>query len=316
MNLIDVLGPFYLQKAVVMSLLNILFRRHAQKPSESGPAADTTTAPLVVTSHGGTDRGLVRQSNEDCFAIVELTRTMHVHQTNLPQPALRASNNRGHFFLVADGVGGNAVGEVASSLSIESIEDFLLHTLRRFSNLRASEEQNALKELQTALSEADNRIFSETDKHPEWRGMGTTMTMAFVVNSRLFIAHAGDSRCYLLSRDLFHQLTQDHTFLAELVKRGIVTDPAPRHPFRNIVSNILGGDQPGVRAELHNLDIHAGDVLLLCSDGLTDMVPDEKIAAILRQEKEPKAACTRLIAQANAKGGKDNITAIVVHFNN
>src|SRR6185369_8063720 len=156
-----------------MSLLN-LFRRPAKR--DEPPRGDATTAPLTVTSFGATDRGRKRSTNEDCFAIVELTRTMRVHETNLPQSKTRFSCHRGHFFLVADGVGGNAVGEVASSLSVESIEEFLLHTLKRFSNLQASEEQNALKELQAALVEADNRIFAEADRHPEWHGMGTTLT--------------------------------------------------------------------------------------------------------------------------------------------
>jgi protein phosphatase len=277
--------------------------------AEGGPSA-----PLAVASFGLTDRGQARASNEDCFAVVELARTLRVHQTNLPHAGTRYSGHRGHFFLVADGVGGSAVGEVAASLSVETIEEFLLHTLRRFSNLQATEEQNALKELQAALVQADARIFQETDKHPAWRGMGTTLTLAFAVNSRLFVAHAGDSRCYLLSNGGFHQLTQDHTFFAEMVRRGIASAETVRHPYRHIVTNILGGTEPGVRVELHCLDTHADDVLLLCTDGLTEMVPDDRIAAILQEEPEPRRACQRLIAEANQQGGKDNITAIVAHF--
>jgi len=291
-----------------------LFRTKPKTECVQGVALYRSPSPLALESFGITDRGSVRDSNEDCFAIVELARTLRVQQTNLPHGGPRYSGHRGHFFLVADGVGGNAVGEVASSLSVETIEEFLLHTLKRFSNLQATEEQNALKELQAALVQADARIFQETARHPEWRGMGTTLTMAFAVNSRLFVAHAGDSRCYLLSNGDFHQLTQDHTFFAELVRRGIVTDTAVQHPYRHIVTNILGGTEPGVRVELHSLDIHPDDILLLCTDGLTEMVPDSRIAAILRGEKSPQRACQRLIAEANDQGGKDNITAIVTHF--
>jgi len=217
--------------------------------------------------------------------------------------------------LVADGVGGNQAGEVASGVSVISIEEFLLNTLKRFSNLQASEEQGALRDLQNALLQADSRIFEETAKHPEWRGMGTTLTMAFAVNWRLFVAHAGDSRCYLYSGGRLQQLTQDHTITAEMVRRGIMSPQNQRDsPWRNVVTNFLGGSKRGVQAELHSLDLHVGDVVLLCSDGLTEMVPEEHIAAILAEENDPRSACERLVSEANKRGGKDDITAIVAHF--
>jgi protein phosphatase len=148
-----------------------------------------------VRSFGLSDRGFVRPTNEDCFVVVELARTMSVRHTNLPQTTPKYSSHRGHVFLVADGVGGHQAGEVASVLTVETIEEFLLNTLKRFTNLQASEEQNALKELQAALVHADARIFAETARHPEWHGMGTTLTLAFAVSWTLFVAHAGDSRC-------------------------------------------------------------------------------------------------------------------------
>ena len=206
-------------------------------------------------------------------------------------------------------------GEVASGLSVTTIEDFLLNTLRRFSNLQASEEQGALLALQEALCQADSRIFEETAKHPEWQGMGTTLTMAFAVNWRLFVAHAGDSRCYLYSGEKLQQLTQDHTMTAEMARCGIISaDQAARHPWRHVVTNFLGGKERGVRVELHSLDLHPDDVLLLCSDGLTEMVSEERIAAVLQEEHDPQRACERLIAEANRLGGKDNITVIVTRI--
>jgi protein phosphatase len=269
----------------------------------------------VVRSFGLSDRGQVRPSNEDRFVIVELARTMYVHQTNLPQSAAKFSSHRGHGFLVADGVGGHKGGEVASALTVESIEEFLLNTLKRFSNLQVTEAQNALKELESALLHAEARIFCETAKHPEWRGMATTLTLAFAVNWMLFIAHAGDSRCYLLSKGELHQLTLDHTMTAELIRQGVLSpNGGARAPFRHVVTNILGGSEPGVQVELHRLDLHPGDVLLLCSDGLTEMVAEDRITLILREENDPQRACERLVAEANMHGGKDNITVIVAHF--
>jgi protein phosphatase len=280
------------------------------------PKAPSTTPvakpPFIVQSFGLSDRGQKRSSNEDCFVVAELARTLQVHHTNHPHNEASFSCHRGHVFLVADGVGGNKAGEVASDLTVRTIEEFLLNTLKRFSNLQASEEQGVLLDLQKALFQADARIFEEGTTHPEWQGMGTTLTMAFAVNWHLFVAHAGDSRCYLYSGDRLQQLTQDHTMTAEMVRRGLIApEDQKHHPWRHVVTNILGGTERGVQAELHSLDFHAGDVLLLCSDGLTEMVSEEKIAAILREENLPQRACERLVAEANKLGGKDNITVIV-----
>jgi protein phosphatase len=204
---------------------------------------------------------------------------------------------------------------VASALTVVSIEGFLLNTLKRFFNLKAAEEQNVLQEFQSALLQADARIFEEADQHPELIGMGTTLTMAFAVNWKLFVAHAGDSRCYLFSKGELHQLTRDHTAVAEMVRLGALSpQAAARHPYRHAVTNVLGGREPGVQAELHKLDLEPDDVLLLCSDGLTEMVGDDRIAAILQDEQEPQSICERLVAEANEQGGNDNITVIASRF--
>jgi serine/threonine protein phosphatase PrpC len=293
-----------------MNLLN-LFRSQTPDNDKDAPPCP----PLIIQSYGLSDRGLVRATNEDCFVIAELARALNVHHTNIPQSSASYSCHRGHVFLVADGVGGHSAGEVASELSVKSIEEFLLNTLKRFTNLQASEEQNALRDLQNALFKADARIFEETAVHPEWRGMGTTLTMAFAVNWRLFVAHAGDSRCYLMTAGKLQRLTDDHTMSAEMVRRGMIPpEKEAEHPFRHIVTNILGGTERGVRVELHRLDLHPHDLVLLCSDGLTEMVSEECIAAILREEAEPKRACERLTAAAKDGGGKDNITVIVARI--
>ena len=138
--------------------------------------------PFTVRSFGLTDPGRVRSANEDHFVIVELVRTMSVLQTSIPQAKSQYSRNRGHLFLVADGMGGHQAGEVASALTVVTIEGFLLNTLKRFFDLKAPEEQNVMKEFQSALLQADAKIFEEAAQHPELIGMGTTLTMAFAVN--------------------------------------------------------------------------------------------------------------------------------------
>lgn len=287
-------------------------------PSQASRAdsADTVVfgprPPFTVNGFGLSDRGKKRDSNEDHFAVAELVRTLRVHHTSLRQLATSLSAHRGYVMLIADGVGGGNAGEIASGLSVATIEDFMLNTLKRFSNLQAGEEQAALRALQEALCEADARIFEETDEHPEWRGMGTTLTMAFAVNWRLFVAHAGDSRCYLFSGGRLQQLTQDHTMTADMARRGLLPpEKVAGHPWRHVVTNALGGSEPGVQVELHSLDLHPDDVLLLCSDGLTEMLSDEEITGVLQAEHDPQAGCERLVAEANGRGGKDNITVIV-----
>jgi protein phosphatase len=239
---------------------------------------------------------------------------MHIHHTNLLQFTERSSRHHAHVFLVADGIGGSQAGEVASGLSVKTIEEFLLNTLHRFTNLEASEEQAVLRDLQDALFQADSRIFEESEKNPDWRGMGTTLTLAFAADWRLFVAHAGDSRCYLQSTGTLQQLTQDDTLVGELGRNGVLS-PADQahHPLRHVVTNYLGGSEPCVRVELHSLALHPDDVVLICSDGLTDMLTENQISAILAEESSPEAACRRLVTEANGLGGKDNITAIVAH---
>jgi protein phosphatase len=270
---------------------------------------------VAVRSYGLTDQGRVRETNEDQFLIAELARTLWVHQTSLPQQATHYGRRRGHIFLIADGMGGHQAGEVASALSVTTVEDFVLHILKRFSNLQAKDEPSVAQEFQAALREADAKLFQEASHHPEFKGMGTTLTLALVSGWTLFVCHAGDSRCYLWRAGQLQQLTRDHTYAAELARRGLIKPEAVReHRFRHVVTNALGGVEAGVHPDVQQYHLVPADTLLLCSDGLTDMLSDERLAAILQEQAEPQVACERLIAEANAQGGRDNITAIVARF--
>lgn len=281
----------------------------------ASPPLAVPPAPPAVRAYGLSHPGRVRANNEDVFVVGELARTLIVRHTNFPQPDETHSRYRGHVFLVADGVGGNEAGDVASRLGTASVEEFLLNAFRRVTAAPPADGQTALRELQAALRRADARLFDEADRHPEWRGMGTTLTMAVASGWRLFVAHAGDSRCYLFSAGKLRQLTADHTFAADMARSGLISrTQQDHHPWRHVVTNLLGGTELGVRAEVHQLDLHPGDVLLLCTDGLTDMVPDEAIAAALAAEADPESASRRLIDEANRNGGEDNVTAVVARF--
>ncbi len=275
----------------------------------------TAAAPaaLRVVAAGATDRGQVRDNNEDAFVIAEMIRAMSIKGSSLAQPpTLLGEVVRGHLFVVADGMGGHNAGEEASALAVTTIEDFLLNTLRWFFRLQGD---SLIAEFQQALRTADERIFAESQRRPGLRGMGTTVTLAYSVDDVLYIAHAGDSRLYVARGGQLYQVTTDHTLVNEMVRNHVIDEKAAStHPMRNIITNTLGGDRPGVHPEVHKVPLEANDVVLLCSDGLTEMVGGPEIMAVLASESEPEAACKRLIDRANELGGRDNITVVIAKF--
>jgi protein phosphatase len=280
---------------------------------ESARAA-SAQSQFVVSSFGATDRGRVRPTNEDHFVIADLVKAMQVRQTSLEEPRDRFAEQRGHLFLVADGMGGHRAGEHASALAVTLIEQFALNTFRWFMPLTAAD-ADVVTGFQEAVEQADATIVEAATRHAELRGMGTTLTLAYHYGGELLVIHVGDSRAYLLRDATLRQLTQDHTIVAEMVRRGeLDTADARRHRLRHIITNVVGGPQPGVHADAHSLELRVDDELLLCSDGLTEMLSHDEITQVLRSEPHVEAACTRLISLANERGGKDNITAIVARF--
>jgi PPM family protein phosphatase len=267
---------------------------------------------MRVECHGLTDRGQVRSSNEDQFLIAELHRVLQVAQSSLQKPQNLFGAEGAHLWVVADGMGGHSGGQQASQLAVLTIERFMLDTFKWFFQLRG---ENLLTEFQEAVRSADARIFESAARHPELAGMGTTVTMAYAVGGQLYVVHAGDSRCYLYRRGQLHQLTLDHTLTQQLVQAGELSPAeAENSPFKNVITNAVGGSEPGVRVEVHKQSLQPEDSVLLCSDGLSNMVAPEDIAAVLGTARSPEAACRELVERANAAGGRDNITAIVARF--
>lgn len=281
------------------------------------PCPSGTHRPLTVRSHGRTDTGRKRHSNEDQYLIAALSKALQIEQTSLDQTDVQFGHPQGHLFLVADGCGGHAGGDKASELAVHSIEQFIVKTLNWCAQLRPGGATDALLgEFQKALVHANDRVLREGSRQPQLHGMATTLTLAYFLERILFVAHVGDSRCYLLRNGLLYRLTRDHTMVAEMVRRGVLKpEDAAHHAYRHVVTNVVGGADPGIHVELHKLSLEAGDSLLLCSDGLTEMVSDEEILNILiTAQPDPTAACDRLVALANEKGGKDNVTAIAAIF--
>ncbi len=289
----------------------------ATAPAVSGNGATEPTLrrPITVQSFGATDRGKVRTSNEDQFVVATLMRALWIRQSSVPQANVQYADDRAHAFVVADGMGGAKGGERASALAVGAIEGFLLNALRWVLELDAAEDASALHEFQAAVRRADACVYGAASTDPALRGMGTTLTMAYSVGSDLFVAHVGDSRCYLKRSGELHQLTHDDTFVQELVENGVLSpSEAVHHSLRHMITNVVGGTTPGVRIEVHHLTIQPGDLLLLCTDGLTNMLSDSRIQAVLQAAPDPEQACGELIRLANIGGGTDNVTVAVALY--
>jgi PPM family protein phosphatase len=278
------------------------------------PDVDEVYPSLVAAAHGRTDRGRTRPANEDHFLIAPPADPSARRGNGLPE-STTFEYYSDHLLVVADGMGGHAGGAQASELAVTAVETALLSSLHWLLSLHATEEQGDIhvsSEMCAALQRADMYVCEEAARSSQFSDMGTTLTAAYLHGSRLFVAHAGDSRCYLLRGRKMYRLTQDHTLVNEMLQHGVLEseDDAQGH-FRHVVTNFVGGPKPGVRVEVHRVRLAPGDAVLLCTDGLTGMLTDPQIAAILEAYPDPREASGRLIDAANAAGGRDNITAVV-----
>lgn len=230
-----------------------------------------------------TDKGLKRQANQDSFLIDE----------------------RLGIFVVADGVGGHMGGEVASALAVETIREVAGHP-------KAVHFQPKQVLIQ-ALEEASHRIFDRATQEPKLSGMGTTIVMGYVRDSKIYIAHVGDSRCYLYRKPYVWQLTEDHSLVNEQVRLGLLTeDQAKKVIGKNIITRSVGFERD-VFPDVIEREISQGDTYIFCSDGLSGMVPDQKISHTLSETPIERSAEV-LIQQALAGGGEDNVTVLVLSF--
>jgi len=256
--------------------------------------------------------GLVRSNNEDQFLIVRLHKSLEILQTTLPADQLLPLHGReGHVVLVADGIGGRAGGELASAIAVKGAAEYLLGAAKWFFRLDDPDEAVRLRLLREGLDRIDHKILEESKANPRLKGMGTTLTAASIIGPDVFIVHVGDSRAYLLHAGELRQVTTDHTLTQHLVEQGLMSADDARHaPMHNVLINALGG-KPGVTADIVKFRLNAGDRLLLCTDGLTEHVTDQRITEVLLAEREPARACEVLVEAALQGGGSDNVTVIV-----
>ena len=252
---------------------------------------------MQIASGGVTNVGRVRANNEDCFRIVE--------SLNL--------------FVLSDGMGGEAHGEIASALAVDTIVKHCMESAAPedkdatvvFGDAPANWSEKT-RRLSNAVHVANSAIHESAQKNPEQHGMGATVTALWIDEAKLSLAHVGDSRAYLLRSGALQQLTSDHSLVAEQVRRGILTPAeAERSDMQSVLLRALGAHAE-IEVDAEEQPLFGRDVLLLCSDGLTRMVTEPEIAGALQSEPDPAKAADRLVNLANDQGGADNITVIVV----
>jgi protein phosphatase len=249
---------------------------------------------MNVKAIGLTHVGRQRQHNEDSFLVSDEAR----------------------LYLVADGMGGHAAGEIASKIAVDSISEFIVHTKEDDGTWPHAYDEHygrATNRLMAALRLANTRVLEAMRKDARLRGMGTTIVAALADDGKMSVAHVGDSRAYLVRNGEMMRLTNDHSWVFEQVQAGMLTEAeAEKHPLRNVITRALGGAL-SVTPDASEVEAQSGDVYLLCSDGLTGMVPEDEILRVVSENSSDlERACQKLIDMANERGGLDNVTAILV----
>ena len=225
------------------------------------------------------DKGKTRKDNEDSY---------YAH---------------GNLFMVADGMGGHNAGDVASKLAVKTIGDL---------SKQAVQTANEEKLIEEFFKEANRAVLKRSGKIASEQGMGTTLTLLLIKDEKAYLGHIGDSRAYILRDGKLLQVTDDHSLVANMVDEGKITEEEARiHPYRNVITKALGSEEK-IEPDVFSVDIKKGDRILMCSDGLTSMVDDDRILDVLKKSETLRGAATALVKIANENGGSDNITALVI----
>src|SRR4051812_23591710 len=263
---------------------------------------------ILVHVFGRTDVGRTREHNEDAYVVADLS----TNDASL-QPSVRKHRvgQRGTLFMVADGMGGAAAGEIASQMATEIV---LKELRENWMPLQQPSPEAFARCLKRAAQMANQQIHSYATTHAEYRGMGTTATIVGVLGDTLYLAQVGDSRAYLVRDGEFRQITKDQSLMQKLIEAGELTEEeAAQSERRNIILQALG-PEPMIKVDLTHQVVRRGDTLVLCSDGLSGQVTKDEIGVMVTEATDLADACKRLIDRANESGGPDNITVIVARF--
>lgn len=273
----------------------------------------THLAPAAeVTCGGVSHRGNVRQRNEDHFVAIRRTRSSDVLLTNAPLDDLTAPDDHAYVFVVADGMGGAACGDIASRVALQAGFEWSTRSAQWLMKMNEVQAETLPARAQSFAKFIQEALRRRAQESPALAGMGTTLTAAYTMGQAAVVAHVGDSRCYLVRGGSLHRLTRDHTVAQELLDAGYPS--AMIGGFRHLLTNCLGADDKDARLELRELTLEDGDGLLLCTDGLNEALTDAQIEAILKDHPQTQDACQALLAAALETPAKDNVTAVLARF--
>jgi protein phosphatase len=263
-----------------------------------------------------THPGLVRPNNEDQFFVSQLTRSLETILTSLPEGTVPERAEEVNFVMaVADGMGGHAAGEVASRMAIGALVSLALDIPDWFFRIDPEHAPEIERRTRRAVKQVAEAVVARSRQDEALHGMGSTLTAARSFGDDLLIVHIGDSRAYLFRAGTLHRLTKDHTYVQLLVDTGqLSASEAATSRMRHVLTNVLGGSDAEVQVDIDLLRLEDGDRLLLCSDGLTDLVDDATITATLAATRPSAAACARLVQLALDGGGRDNVTVVVADY--
>ena len=272
-------------------------------------------AHVRVEVAGKSHPGLVRPNNEDQYSVVRRYRGREILATSLPRELLDTAEDHAYTLAVADGMGGRNFGELASLLALRTGWELGGDEIKWAVRMNEHEVEELRRKAEVFCRLLDEALLAEIRKNPRLAGMGTTLTLGYTTGPNLFTIHVGDSRAYLYRGGALRRLTRDHNVGQALVDAGAAEPDSPEvRRMRKVLTNCLGGPGAGVQADFAHLLLLDGDRLLLCTDGLNDMVADAEIAALLDRHPAPAAACAALVDAALAGGGKDNVTAVVADY--
>lgn len=290
--------------------------RRQTSPGQSQDAA--AAAAPTIDAAGATDVGCVRERNEDQFLVAELDRWLLIRDTSLDieSYASHVGGRQGWLLAVADGIGGRAGGDIASSAALSSLIHYVTFTMPWLVQMDEDARAGLTSEIEHMLEHCQERI----ERIARRRGLGdslpgTTLTLAYIIWPYLHVMHVGDSRCYLVRDGKIEPLTHDHTVAQRLVEHAVMRpEELADSPFKNVLDNAIAGGMQPPRIEVQSRQLALGDQLLLCTDGLTDDLDTPVIEQILTSERSAATCCKRLIELARQAGGHDNITAVVARF--
>jgi protein phosphatase len=287
----------------------------AQDPPEI-PWLETGSSRVVVDMAAVSDRGLVRENNQDHFLVIRVTRSMERLLTNLRADHVPVrADEVGYGFVVADGMGGPAGGEVASQMAISTLVNLALNEPDWVFGIRPKDTRRRVQRMAERWEHVQEALRERGDREPALRQMGTTLIAAVSLGKRLVIGHVGNSRLYLLREGQLHQLTRDHTLGQTMVDLGELSpDEAATHPRRQMLMRSFSAASDTHQGDFQQTTLADGDQLLLCTDGLTDLVDNETIGSVLNGAASANEACQVLLATALKNGGKDNVTIAVARY--